>query len=234
MKIIKFFLQYFRFFLFNEYREKQLSLYVSREIKNLIKDKKELKILDFGSGMNPIVIKLIYSNIISKHNHIKLNIDCYDFYTDKQISILNKELDNISFYKLSELNKVSNNYDFALILDVLHHVGINDTEKISNIINNLSRISKFIIIKDHFCNNFFSKIILIIMDFIGNFYNNVNIPKLYFTEKIYNEILKNNNMLEIKRLTNYYYYKKYWLFFTNPNLHFISIFTCEKSNHINK
>ena len=105
---------------------------------------------------------------------------------------------------------------------------IDDFNRINDVISNISIVSRFIIIKDHFYKSKFSKVILIIMDFIGNFYNNVKIPKNYFTISDYDDFLSKNNINEIKRLTNYYYYKKFWLFFANPNLHFISIIKNEK------
>ena len=61
------------------------------------------------------------------------------------------------------------------------------------------------------------------MDFIGNFYNDVKIPNKYFNKETYNNLISRNRLIEIKRITNKFYYKKYWLFFSYPELHFISI-----------
>ena len=61
------------------------------------------------------------------------------------------------------------------------------------------------------------------MDFIGNFYNNVKIPKKYFKENTFNQLIIELNLIEIKRITDVYYYKKIWLLFRNPKLQFISI-----------
>ncbi len=224
MKIVKQLLKYFRLILLSEFREKQLSRYISDEIKDLHKDRESIKILDFGSGMNPVVIQRIYENIKIKYKDIKFDIDCYDFYSEKQIQDLKNRFDTFNFYNLADFDNTKKNYDFALILDVLHHVGIDhNRKKVSEIMLNVSNVANYVIIKDHFYKTMFSKYILIAMDFVGNYYNNVSIPSTYFTKQIYDNILEHNNLIEIKRLQSYYYYKRYWLFFANPNLHFISI-----------
>ncbi len=61
------------------------------------------------------------------------------------------------------------------------------------------------------------------MDFIGNYYNEVKIPKKYFTQIEFDQFILDAKLKEVKRITNERYYKKYWLFFSNPKLQFISI-----------
>lgn len=226
MRIIKFLLKYFRLIIFNEYRESQLSKYISEEIKNLHSDSEEIQILDFGSGMNPIVIQKICESIRLKYKNIKLKVDCFDFYSNEQVSNLNKKFGDFNFYDLEDFDSSKKKYDFAIILDVLHHVGIDKNRKeVLQIFSDLSKTSKYVIVKDHFYSSKLSKYLLIAMDFVGNYYNNVSIPSTYFTEGLYDEILEIKKLKEIKRLKNKYYYKKYWLFFASPSLHFISIFT---------
>ena len=165
-----------------------------------------------------------YEGIKLKYNDINFYVDCYDFYSEKQIQDLKNKFKLFNFYNLSDFDKSKKKYDFALILDVLHHVGIDHSrQKVLEIMSDLSKVAKYVIIKDHFYKTIISKYTLIAMDFVGNFYNNVSIPSTYFTEHLYNNILKQINLTEIKRLQSCYYYKKYWLFFANPNLHFISI-----------
>ena len=104
MRIIKFLLKYFRLIIFNEYRENQLSKYISEEIKNLHSNSKEIQILDFGSGMNPIVIQKICESIRLKYKNIKLKVDCFDFYSSEQISNLNKKFSDFNFYHLKNFD----------------------------------------------------------------------------------------------------------------------------------
>ena len=105
MKLIKLILKYFRLILLSEFREKQLSKYISDEIKNLHKDNKSIRILDFGSGMNPVVIQRIYEGIKLKYNDINFYVDCYDFYSEKQIQDLKNKFKLFNFYNLSDFDK---------------------------------------------------------------------------------------------------------------------------------
>ena len=59
------------------------------------------------------------------------------------------------------------------------------------------------------------------MDFIGNYYNNVNIPKEYFKKKDFDIFIEKLNIKVIKKVNKNRYYSKKFLFFSNPNLHFI-------------
>ena len=132
-----------------------------------------------------------------------------------------KELANqfINLIKKLEIN--NEYYDFAIISDVLHHIGVNKLDKISKIIIDLKSKSKFLIIKDHFEFNLISRQILRFMDFIGNYYNNVNIPKEYFKKKDFDIFIEKLNIKVIKKVNKNRYYSKKFLFFSNPNLHFI-------------
>ena len=102
-------------------------------------------------------------------------------------------------------------------------MGVNNSTEIEKIINFLKSNSDFILIKDHYEFSLISRLILRFMDFIGNYYNNVNIPKNYFTKNSYKNLIKKLNLINYKEITDYYYYSKIFLFFSNPKLHFISI-----------
>jgi 2-polyprenyl-3-methyl-5-hydroxy-6-metoxy-1,4-benzoquinol methylase len=230
MNIFKLLLKYFRLILFNQYREKKLSDYITFQISNFLNNKTNLSILDFGSGKNPLVIYLIYEKLMVLYPNLNIKIECFDIYKSSEITKLNNKYKNINFYHIDDFDNKKNIYDFSLILDVLHHIDIRKKNIILDIIKNLYINSQFVIIKDHFYYNNFSKLTLRVMDFIGNFYNDVSIPKIYFTQKEYNDILDKNNIIELKRITKYYYYKKIWLFFSNPHLHFISILS--KNNEL--
>ena len=230
MKSINNFLYNLRLFIFKNYREDKIVQTLKIEIQDLqdsIINKKKFKVLDIGSGMQPYVINKLINELNIREN-IDFIADCYDFYTKdmlKKINI-NKKL---KFFHLNRLES-QNNYDFILIIDVLHHIGVDDLAAIKNLLNKISKKGRYIIIKDHFEYSFFSRFLLIIMDFVGNYFNGVKIPKCYFTINKYNILIKELKLIEIKRITNIHYYKKIWLFFSNPKLQFISIL---KLNHEN-
>jgi superfamily II DNA or RNA helicase len=70
-----------------------------------------------------------------------IKVECFDFYTSNQIQILNKEK-NIIFRNLSTIKK-NKQYDFAIIIDVLHHIGIDNSKKIIKLIKNLKKKLNF-------------------------------------------------------------------------------------------
>ena len=81
---------------------------------------------------------------------------------DTMIRIKNK------FFHINKLKSSNIKFNFCLIIDVLHHIGINNDNKIFIITKKLKKLSKYIIIKDHFQYGAFSNFMLIAMDFFGN------------------------------------------------------------------
>ena len=79
MKIIKYFLKKLRFLVLRNQREVNISNVLERLIK---KDKKNINILDFGSGKDPIIAKYLINKFKKKSVNVK--IDCYDFYNKKR------------------------------------------------------------------------------------------------------------------------------------------------------
>ena len=56
-KLIKHFLKYLRKIILRSQREKRLAKIIADQILLLKKDKKEINILDYGSGFEPLVIR---------------------------------------------------------------------------------------------------------------------------------------------------------------------------------
>ena len=214
-----------RKFIFRNYREHVLSKVICREIEKIekIKKTKIIKILDFGSGYNPIVINQVIKTLSSKYKNTKFLAYCYDLYTDNDLKIMNNN-SNIKFLNIKNLsnNKV-NNFNFCLVVDVLHHIGLENSKRIFKIIQKLKKKSKFLIIKDHFQYGFFSNLSLILMDFVGNYGDDVKVPKIYFSVKTFENFIKKLNLKEIKRITNKKYYKWYWFYFNSKKLQFLSV-----------
>ena len=216
----------YRHLLLGNYREHVLSTTICDEIGKLekLKRKKVIKILDFGSGFNHnILINKIIKKLTHKYKNTKFLAYCYDFYTKEELKIINTNA-NIKFLNINSLsnNKV-NKFNFCLVIDVLHHIGLHNNRKIFEIIKKLRKRSKFLIIKDHFQYGFFSNLALIIMDFVGNYYHNIKIPSTYFTIKTFENFLSKMNLEELKRIDNKKYYKWYCFYFNSSKLQFISI-----------
>ena len=168
-----------------DWRNKTIRIFSEIIIRNKPSD--NLNIIDYGSGFHPKVI-INVSKLLNKQG-IKLEINCFDFYTDENLNNLNKSFDNIKFLNLEDFDKTKN-YDFVFISDVLHHIGIDKKIEIKNLLDQLSNKSKFILIKDHFEYSIFSRMILIFMDFIGNYKDDVSIHKRYFKKDEFDILMK--------------------------------------------
>ena len=206
-----------------KYRREILSEIICDEVSKLhnINNNKKITFLDYGSGYNPVLIKNIIKKLSNKLKASNFQAYCYDYYTDAHLKILNQEK-NIIFKKINNLDD-DIMYDFCLVIDVLHHVGLEDSEKISKLVNKLKSKSKFLIIKDHFQFGYFSNLLLIMMDFFSNYGDGTKIPKIYFNTNTYDELIAKNNLNEIKRINNKKYYKWYWPYINNEKFQFISI-----------
>ena len=217
--MIKKLLKRLRDLVVGDFRSKILSdLIVNKIIK--YNKQKNIKILDYGSGFQPNVIYFVY-NKLTKVYKKKVVVDCYDFYTLKQLNELNKKKKlPINFYQINSIKSNKNKYDFATINDVLHHIGIENEAFIKNLLNNLIAKTKIIFIKDHFQQGFVSNQTIRLMDFLGNYFNDVPIPKLYYTKKTFKKLIKKTNGSIIEIILEIKLYPPYLLFLSNPKFNF--------------
>lgn len=222
IKLFKISLIKIRSYLFRDFREISLANSISKIIIESNFDK-NLYILDLGSGFDPKIIFFI-NDYLSRHN-INVYIDCYDFYDEIQIKELNKIKSNIVFNNIKFLKEegCKKKYNFGLVIDVLHHIGVQNKYEIDSALEPLVKKCDQIIIKDHFEYSIFSRILLRLSDFVGNYSYDVDIPKKYFDKKNFNQLILRNELYEIKRINNLRVIKKIWLFFSNPKMQFISI-----------
>lgn len=217
--IIKFIIKKIRDFVIGDTRSIILSKKICEIILEKIKKKKKIYILDYGSGFQPKVILFLH-NILNNKYQIQATIHCYDFYSNNELKILNVNK-NIIFKNISSFNSDKSFYDYSLILDVLHHIGIHKENIILDLIKIILKKSRYIIIKDHFIYGFWSLHTLRIMDFLGNCFNNVLIPKNYYSVKKFNSFLNKYKFKVIKKIMSIKLYPSYLLYMSNPNFNFI-------------
>ena len=219
IKIIKLFLKKLNNITVGNYRAENLSEAIVKLIFKYSDKKKNIKIMDYGSGFQPEVIYHVYKKLINKYNK-NIKIHCFDVYNSKDLKNLNQNK-NIVFYNIQNLNLNKTKYDFCLLNDVLHHIGIEKLLVLKNLIIKLQNKAKFVLIKDHFQYGFFSNLTIRVMDFLGNYFNNVPTPNKYFNKTSFNSLLKLSNSKVVEKVFNIKLYQSYFLFMSNPKFNFI-------------
>ena len=184
---------------------------ISKKIS--LKNKKKIVILDFGCGSMEISKKL------QKYSFVKkiVGTDTFNFtFETKKM----KYIQSNKFFKSK-----NNKFDLIIAVDVLHHIGIDNAHKI---LKKLSKISKYIIIKDHFEHGFFSRHLLRFVDFYANYAYGVNIPKKYFDFKSWNRTVYKSSLKEIKFVKNFQQHDGLFNLILNKKHHFISLLKNDK------
>ena len=175
--------------------------------KKYLEKNRKLNILDFGCGSmeiskklkDKIYVKQIVGSDIFKHRY-KSNRIVY--------------IDNDELFKKKE------KFDIIFIVDVLHHVGVEDAHKI---IRKLFKLSNNIIIKDHFEHSYLSRQLLRLVDFYANYGYGVNIPKKYFDKTSWKKTLIKSNCREIFHSKNFQQHDGLFNFILNKKHHFVSV-----------
>ena len=228
IKFIKYFLKILRNIFVGDYRSKLLSkIIVKIIIKYSIKND-VIRIMDYGSGFQPKLIYFVYKNLKETYNK-KVIIYCFDVYSSQDLEKLNHNKD-IIFNKIENIDLDKANYDFCILSDVLHHIGVEKVLELKNLINNLQNKAKFVLIKDHYQYGYFSNYTLRVMDFLGNYFNNVKTPRTYFTKKSFKYLLQLADSTIVEEILNIKLYQSYFLFMSNPKFNFIYLIKKYKKN----
>lgn len=225
VNIFRLYLSRLRKKVIGEFREDVLSNIICKNLDKYIyqNKNKSLNFLDYGAGLNPILIKKIIKKLSNKFKHKNFKAHCYDFYDKNKIKELNSNK-KIVFKHINKLKKSKiKSYDFCLVVDVIHHINIDNKKKIVNLLKFLKKKSKLIIIKDHLQYGFISNLILIFMDILGNYGDGTPIPRKYFSESIFINFITQAKLKKIKMIKGISLYKPYWLIVGNPKHQFISI-----------
>ena len=221
IKISKLVLKKLRDIVLGDYRSKRLSSIIVEKILKYNKQN-NIKILDYGSGYQPRVVFIVYEELVKKYKK-KIIFDCYDFYSREDIKELKKHRkNNINFYHLDTIKKIKKKkYDFCLINDVIHHIGIEKENFIINILNDLTRVSKIVFIKDHFQQGYISNNVIGFMDFLGNYFNDVNTPQKYYNKKTFRSLLSKMKVIVLEKILSVKLYPPFLLFMSNPDFNFV-------------
>lgn len=159
---------------------------LSEELSNLIK-KFDLvnsgRFLDVGCGDLSLS-----RNISNRFPNVDLiSVDLYDLPSDL---VFDPQWRNYIKFDGVNLPFPDNYFDVAIFSDVLHHV---DADHLIELLLEARRVSKYVLIKDHFEYGFFSRQMLRLMDFVGNYGYGVSIPARYFSASSFEKTLSNSN-----------------------------------------
>ena len=189
-------------------RTKRISKKIEFILKKEAKNKKKISILDFGCGSMEISKKIQHNSFINK-------IVGVDIFKSK---FKYKKLKYFQYNKIKDLKKYK--CDVVLLVDVLHHIGINNSFKL---LKELSKHSKLIIIKDHFEHGQISRQLLRFVDFYANYAYGVVIPKIYYSEKSWIETIKLSKLKQLYFEKNFQQHDGLFNLILNKKHHFISV-----------
>ena len=189
-------------------RTKRISKKIEHLLKNEAKNKKKISIVDFGCGSMEISKKIQHNNFIKK-------ISGVDIFNSK---FKYKKLEYFQYKKIKDLKNFK--CDVMLLVDVLHHIGVNESFKL---LKELSKYSKIIIIKDHFEHGQISRQLLRFVDFYANYAYGVVIPKIYYSEKSWAKTIKMSKLKQLYFEKNFQQHDGIFNLILNKKHHFISV-----------
>tara|TARA_B100001540_G_scaffold176826_1_gene156083 strand:+ start:224 stop:883 length:660 start_codon:yes stop_codon:yes gene_type:complete len=189
-------------------RTKRISKKIEHLLKNETKNKKKISIVDFGCGSMEISKKIQHNNFIKK-------ISGVDIFNSK---FKYKKLEYFQYKKIKDLKNFK--CDVMLLVDVLHHIGVNESFKL---LKELSKYSKIIIIKDHFEHGQISRQLLRFVDFYANYAYGVVIPKIYYSEKSWAKTIKMSKLKQLYFEKNFQQHDGIFNLILNKKHHFISV-----------
>ena len=189
-------------------RTKRISKKIEHLLKNETKNKKKISIVDFGCGSMEISKKIQHNNFIKK-------ISGVDIFNSK---FKYKKLEYFQYKKIKDLKNFK--CDVMLLVDVLHHIGVNESFKL---LKELSKYSKIIIIKDHFEHGQISRQLLRFVDFYANYAYGVVIPKIYYSEKSWAKTIKMSKLKQLYFEKNFQQHDGIFNLILNKKYHFISV-----------
>ena len=132
----------------------------------------------------------------------------------------NFKKEKLEYLSKTKFLKKKIKFDAIIIVDVLHHIGI---DKAWKILSQLSKSSDCIIVKDHFEYGFFSRHLLRFVDFYANYAYGVNIPDKYFDKNSWNKIFKKIKLKEKFHVSPFQQHDGIFNLILNKKHHFMSL-----------
>jgi SAM-dependent methyltransferase len=176
---------------------------LARNIAEMLPDNGSL--LDVGAGSGDIA-----NAILSVKP--SLNIEGVDVLVRPNTAILVREFDG------KTLPYEDNAFDYATLIDVLHH-----TDNPGNLLSEVGRVARHIVIKDHYRNGLFAGSRLRLMDWVGNAPHGIRLPYNYLSRAEWNTLWASRGfrVADIEENLHLYPIPLDWVF--GRGLHFIAI-----------
>ena len=174
---------------------------------------KNIRLLDYGCGTMSFSSRLKDDGLISEF----IGMDIYA----KPLNIENEhKWENYIQIKSNGILKGLGKFDFALLIDVLHHAKEEDQEII---LRELSLVSSLILVKDHFEYGLISRSLLRLADWYGNYAYGVSIPRKYFNKESWYKLVQSAGLIEAVIEKNIRVHDGIFGIIIRPKNHFISI-----------
>ena len=174
--------------------------------------------LDYGCGMMEFSKRLSDNKVIEQF----VGADIFPS-PNSQSNSHSKKWDKYVQIAKGSTENIVGNFDLAIVTDVLHHASPQDQE---NILMGLSKISRYILIKDHLEYGFFSRQLLRLADWYGNYAYGVDIPERYFTKESWQTLIGEIGLKEIQLKNSIKVHGGIFGIIIPPHYHFISIIEC--------
>jgi SAM-dependent methyltransferase len=170
------------------------------------------KLLDFGCGNMAISRHLVSIGVAES----AFGVDTYP------VSALSQEKSGCYKQIVSgkRLPFFDREFDVAICVDVLHHIGVGDS---AEVLRELGRVSRFVIVKDHFESDLISRQLLRLADWYGNFAYGVNVPDRYYDPGLWSKVVQAAELKEVHLETPVRIHKGLFGLIIRPDNHFISI-----------
>jgi ubiquinone/menaquinone biosynthesis C-methylase UbiE len=192
-----------------------LSVFLAETVSSLKAEVNgDIKLLDFGCGNMAISQYLAETSVVAS----MLGVDTYPRPPlEEQKFRLYEQIQDAKHLPFSD-----NSFDVAICVDVLHHVGLDES---AGVLRELARVSKLIVVKDHFEFGYISRQLLRLADWYGNYAYGVNVPDRYYDQGLWRETLQAAGLTEISLKTPLRIHSGLFGFVLRPRSHFISVLT---------
>lgn len=134
---------------------------------------KKITLMDYGCGSMATARFMLETGRVS-------DVACVDTYAPPVPDANNPGQPIWSKYVQAQslpLPFADQHFDMAMTVDVLHHVGIEESVPV---LRDLARCAKYVLVKDVFEYGFISRQLLRLADWFGNYAFGVNVPTRYF------------------------------------------------------